>query len=79
MHVASITGTNKIRFTGGFDDANRSGSAQGFIKLNIEALGIPTGVQTVQAIVAKYASGGTITVSGTIDPSRIYFTTHDHS
>lgn len=49
------------------------------VGLDIESLGIPTGTQTVQVIMAKGNGLATTTVKGTVKTSRIYITTYDHS
>lgn len=49
------------------------------VGLDIEALSIPTGAQTVQLVAARSAGAGTSTLKGTVATSRIYITIYDHS
>lgn len=77
--IRSPVGTWVMSAIGVADIANGPGIGALPMYLDIEALSIPTGVQTIQVIAAKSNDGSTCTLKGTVVVSRIYITTYDHS
>lgn len=69
--------------SGGVSMAISGQAAQYQARLNIQRLGIPTGAQTVQPIIARYPTGGgssgTLTMKGTTSTSLFHITVEDYN